>query len=846
MQVIQEILSYAAFIFHELVYSCFLTKNIITVIVLRKILLFEIKMNNKKLVSSGSSNNDLTASKQISQRLAQDLHKAMALNYRKIQQYVQELPDYRDGRISIPEYDASKMYIGGPKLVRRPSDSTHTTALLSKAHSQTITFEGKTPIQTLADIPQAPKIYSTDAGQYLIDTNVTSLLAIQDAQTSNHQLINFTPEHQLVAPSQAAPVHQAFHQYATYAERVVACHNMFYPEGSWDYKTDSLRCWQGGDQRTEYRQAFDNVRLSKVLDFYLVAQLILHIEESEIAGQSLSNRSSRLSSSRALTLFQTSGTKTQPQRSAKYPNILSAKHINWIINEIINGFNNARSGFGNYNMYQKEPYRLETPEETLEQQFTYVTLILCSKIKNTFSGTQLTALLGALTIYYGEDISQDTLSAGIAKHQAPTLRITAAANSQFNKYCLHDEQEKNHLNGQTRAFVASLAPYFTLDFLINQLKTDRDAAERLFTALFFDEETYKSKFPLYSDAPRYHYVLKGCGLFAYEDLIAICTTHLTREQSFFTEIYRKLTGRSQEEFFAQPQTSQDNISEAFASLELAIDSTYADVKKSYRKLALKWHPDKSGHAPDSEKYQKCNARFIAVNEAYAVLTTHFKNLEKSPQAESHENTEESFARSTEQPTNVPSNPTLHIMDKKHSDIVPESHDEPIQTPTDTSPPLVSLDRELRSKLRDAQATLAQQRAILRHFAVFKQKVQEVGTQIEAIKASDAFIKACDTTLNGRYSTAKQACKILAIILVAAILTCSIAIGAGVALAWWPNLMGFMTALTAGQHSALGLTLGSTLGGAALGRLAAQRLFKQSKPMEIFRDIATAEIAQHRL
>ena len=787
-------------------------------------------MNKKRLASSPSSATALSVSGQeVSQRLSQDLHQAMVHNHRKIQQYVNELPNYQHGRIFITEYDASKIYVGGAPLALRSGEPAQTTALLSKAHSHTITHEGKTPLQTLADIPHAPTIYSRDAGEHLIDKKMALLLAIQDAPTSSQQLMSFNPELQSLALYHAAPVHQAFHHYATYAERVVACHDMFYPEGFWNYTKDSPRCWYLGDARTAYRQAYDSVRLGTVLDFYEVAQLILHIEESEIAGQSLGQPTS----SRALTLFQTSGTKAQPQRSKKFPNILSAKHINWIIHEIINGFNNAIGGYGNFNMYHKEAYRLETPDETLQQQLTYVTLILCSKIKDIFTGTQLTALLGALTIYYREDFSQDTFSAELAKHKGPLLRITAGENSQFHKYCLYDEQEKSHLNGKTHAFIASLAPYFTMDFLLTKLKTDRDAAECLFTALFHGVETYKSKFPHYSVEPPYHYVLKGCGLFAYEDLISLCTTHLTQEQTFFTDIYRKLTGRSQEDFFAQPQTSQDNIATAFTTLELTTDSSYADVKKSYRKLALKWHPDKSGHSPGSEEYTKCNNRFIAVNNAYAELTQHF---EKLPQSESNEATEAPLARSTKVSTDLPPNPTLLLMDQQPHD------SSPIQVATDTTAPLLSLDQTLKTQLIEAQATLAQQRAILRHFAVLKQTLNDVSTPIEAMNAREAFIKACDTTLNGRYSKMKEVCKILAIIVVAAVLTCSIAIGAGVALAWWPSLMGFMVALTAGQHSALGLMFCAALSGAALGKLATPRLFKD-KPMEIVTDIATTEINQ---
>ena len=43
----------------------------------------------------------------------------------------------------------------------------------------------------------------------------------------------------------------------------------------------------------------------------------------------------------------------------------------------------------------------------------------------------------------------------------------------------------------------------------------------------------------------------------------------------------------------------------------------ADIKKAYRKLALKWHPDKN--AQNEEQRLKAEKKFKDVNEAYAVL-----------------------------------------------------------------------------------------------------------------------------------------------------------------------------------------------------------------------------------
>lgn len=50
-------------------------------------------------------------------------------------------------------------------------------------------------------------------------------------------------------------------------------------------------------------------------------------------------------------------------------------------------------------------------------------------------------------------------------------------------------------------------------------------------------------------------------------------------------------------------------------LELPRNSSTADIKKSYRKLALKWHPDKN---PDRK--EEAERRFKEISEAYEVLS----------------------------------------------------------------------------------------------------------------------------------------------------------------------------------------------------------------------------------
>ncbi len=66
----------------------------------------------------------------------------------------------------------------------------------------------------------------------------------------------------------------------------------------------------------------------------------------------------------------------------------------------------------------------------------------------------------------------------------------------------------------------------------------------------------------------------------------------------------------------------DKTQKALLSLDLAPGASIDDVKKSYRELALIWHPDK---VPDRVK-DRATMKFTEINEAYQWLVRHAEKL----------------------------------------------------------------------------------------------------------------------------------------------------------------------------------------------------------------------------
>lgn len=70
---------------------------------------------------------------------------------------------------------------------------------------------------------------------------------------------------------------------------------------------------------------------------------------------------------------------------------------------------------------------------------------------------------------------------------------------------------------------------------------------------------------------------------------------------------------------AQVQLKRAKRKDFYKILGVAKDATEPEIKKGYRKLALKWHPDRHANSDDTEK-KVAEATFRDVNHAYEVLS----------------------------------------------------------------------------------------------------------------------------------------------------------------------------------------------------------------------------------
>jgi DnaJ-domain-containing protein 1 len=72
----------------------------------------------------------------------------------------------------------------------------------------------------------------------------------------------------------------------------------------------------------------------------------------------------------------------------------------------------------------------------------------------------------------------------------------------------------------------------------------------------------------------------------------------------------------------RPSTGADEVRRAYAALEVPFGADFDAVRKSYRALMRKYHPDRHGQSPDKQK--AANEVAQRLTAAYRVLSRHLR------------------------------------------------------------------------------------------------------------------------------------------------------------------------------------------------------------------------------
>ena len=97
--------------------------------------------------------------------------------------------------------------------------------------------------------------------------------------------------------------------------------------------------------------------------------------------------------------------------------------------------------------------------------------------------------------------------------------------------------------------------------------------------------------------------------------------HAAIDQSDFIEL---LINYAPEHYYAQTRSRYSNeypkskLNRAYQTLSINENATVEEIKKAYRKLAMKYHQDKIPHENSAEKLQAAQ-KFHSINEAYKLL-----------------------------------------------------------------------------------------------------------------------------------------------------------------------------------------------------------------------------------
>nr|GMC73575.1 chaperone protein DnaJ 8, chloroplastic-like [Ipomoea batatas]GMD66454.1 chaperone protein DnaJ 8, chloroplastic-like [Ipomoea batatas] len=91
--------------------------------------------------------------------------------------------------------------------------------------------------------------------------------------------------------------------------------------------------------------------------------------------------------------------------------------------------------------------------------------------------------------------------------------------------------------------------------------------------------------------------------------------------------------RNEKDGFRVSCVSSPSVTDPYKTLRIHHDATESEVKKAFRQLALKYHPDVCSGS-------NCGIQFHQINEAYDIVMSHLRGEARLPQTEMYKQYDE--------------------------------------------------------------------------------------------------------------------------------------------------------------------------------------------------------------
>ena len=104
--------------------------------------------------------------------------------------------------------------------------------------------------------------------------------------------------------------------------------------------------------------------------------------------------------------------------------------------------------------------------------------------------------------------------------------------------------------------------------------------------------------------------------------LSVSDNYIKLNEFVVLELIAKELDLTDKDYLSIKSTFYSDLESAYKILEIEQDATETEVKQAYRKMALKYHPDKMEYLGE-EIYKAANIKFQKVNNAYEKIKSNF-------------------------------------------------------------------------------------------------------------------------------------------------------------------------------------------------------------------------------